>query len=354
VIEAEDPDVTPYRFIVPIKGVNTFCTFLKGQLCPENPLPHVGNGEHAIDDEFGWVAWAADGGKVIGRTHLDAVEGEGGFTPLAMPEGYQAECLLFHRQVLFVGGNCGTEVIGAFDFAAPEPRWVPLAVPEQLRQHGKRIDDLLLDGDWLIAVDNVVFPKYLIRYSVSDPREPMLTDAREIVAHGTYEHIQSGAIGTDWLVLLSTSFGMRGGYSYLSLLGRADLSEYGCLHAPARDDFTRQYSGTDPATARTWNGVAFLGNVLLVAAGHDGVGVLDLAQVQWPFGPMAVDVVSFSRVRAPAHDRFEEECRKALHYVRPHGIEGSIVRVQPVPGSRHFLAVIETDDSLDTVVMELP
>ena len=111
--------MTLHRFIVPIQGVSTFCTFLDGQLRPENPLPTVEHGVHVLDDEFGWVAWVTDEGKVIGRTHLDAIEGEGGFAPLAMPEGYKAACLLFHRQVLFVGGRCGNEVIGTFDLAAP-------------------------------------------------------------------------------------------------------------------------------------------------------------------------------------------------------------------------------------------
>ncbi|HEY1189444.1 MAG TPA: hypothetical protein VGE74_17455, partial [Gemmata sp.] len=225
--------MVPFRVVVPVKGVNTFCSFANGQLRPENPLPMVRPGEHAIDDEFGWVAWPAEDGKTVHRTHLDATEGEGGFAPLVMPPAYKAECLLFHRQVLFVGGDCGKEVLGSFDLASPEPEWVPLAVPEEFRRYGKRIDDLLLDGDRLIAVDDVVFPKYLLRYDVTNPRAAQLAGVIGLLAHSGNETIHCGALGESWLAILSRSVTMGGGANFIGLLGRQDLGERGCLSAPS-------------------------------------------------------------------------------------------------------------------------
>ena len=89
---------TPTRFVVPVRGVNTVCTVARGELVPFNPLPQIGDGAPAINDEFGWVAWVAEGGTAIGLTHLDAGEGEGQFAPLPLPAGHAAACLPFHRR----------------------------------------------------------------------------------------------------------------------------------------------------------------------------------------------------------------------------------------------------------------
>lgn len=342
------------RFIVPIQNVSTFCTFLNGQLQSENPLPMVGHGEHAIDDEFGWVAWIADSGKAIGRTHLDAVEGEGGFSLLAMPDEYKAECLLFHRQVLFVGGDCGKEVIGAFDFAAPQPKWVPLEVPEQFRRHGKRIDDFLRDGDRLIAIDDVIFPKYLLRYDITDPRSPRLIDVGRLLPHSGNETIHCGAIGKSWIAILSHSFTKGGGSYFIALLDRTNLGEYSRLYAPSDDSFTQKYSRTAPKDMRTWLDIAFHDDALLIAAGKYGIGVLDLGPIPRPNSPLSVTDRLEWRSRTPAHDRFDKECGKSLRYIRLASTDGSVVRVQPIADSRHYLAVVESQTRRDTVVMELP
>ncbi|MBN9117952.1 MAG: hypothetical protein J0I06_02090 [Planctomycetes bacterium] len=342
--------MTLHRFVVPIRNVSTFCTFLDGQLRPENPLPMVANGEHAIDAEFGWVAWVAEDGAAIGRTHLDAVEGEGGFAPLVMPEGYRAACLLFHRQVLFVGGNCGNEVIGAFDLAAPEPRWVPLDVPPQFQRYGKEIDDLLLDGDRLLAVDDIVSPKYLLRYDVDDPRRPRLMDVLEIPWHSSYETIHSGALGTNWVALLSSSVNHGWAAVHIALFDRVTLEEQGALTKTRKGSYRR---AEEPDT-RDWRGLAFHGNVLLVAAGADGVGVLDLDALKKPpvqfRGPDANDWSAPPEIRT-----FSEQCMKALrHQPLPVPYAGRpVTRVVPVTGTRHFLAVVGTDPGFDTVVMEL-
>ena len=333
----------PHRFVVPVRGVTTFCTFRDGELVPENPLPAVAFQHHALDSEFGWVAWADDSGKRIGRVHLDAGEGEGGFALLAMPEGYAAGCLLFHRQVLFVGGNCGKEILGSFDFAAPEPKWTPLDVPEQFQRYGKRIDDLLLDGDWLIAVDDIVSPKYLLRYDVADPRAPVLRNVREIPYHSSYETIHSAALGTDWIALFSSTMNHGWHGIHIAFLDRKLLQEYGAITATV----SGSYRGDEPK--RAWRHVAFHGNTLLVAAGADGVGILDLNSLRRPRQPVAQRDHGWHRTEETR--RFSEVCRDNLLY-RPFG--ATVVRTVPVPGTRFFLVVTERDGVLDTVVGELP
>jgi hypothetical protein len=346
---------TPKRLVVPLAGVNTHCAVEGGKLVSLNPLPAVGHGERAVDDEAGWVVWVADQGSSIGLTHLDAGPGEAAFAPLPMPPGYKAACLAFCRQTLFVGGDCGKEVIGSFDLAVAEPGWTPLEVPDRFRRQGKRIDDLLIDGDRLVAVDDVVYPKFLLVYDITEPRRPRLVETRDIRPHDVYEHIRCGAVGATWVALLSISDGMWGGQSFVSLFDRAKLAEYGWLTAPRTELRARMISPDNKQAPRTWHGVALLGDVLLLAAGRDGVGVLDLSKVPRPSGPIPFDE-SASSMHEPSdeHAGFMRRCEGSLQYVRPPGVVGPVLRVEPVAGTRHCLAVYDGGAGLDSAVVTLP
>jgi hypothetical protein len=341
-----------HRFIVPLKGVNTFCTFRDGEIVPANPLPMVGYEGHAIDEEFGWVAWVTDDRKQIGRTHLDAVEGEGGFAPLRMPEGYTAGCLLFHRQVLFVGGECGKDMIGSFDLRSPEPKWTPLEVPEQFRQYGKRMDDLLLDGDRLIVVDNCIEPKYLLRYDVSDPRSPRLLDTRDLPVHSTYETVYSAALGSRWMALLSRSCNHAWLGVHIAVYDRETLEERGAMTGTGKGS----YRGDEGEPRYDWRQLALHENTLLVAAGIEGIGVLDLDTVGRSLSRRVRDAVRRMWGRTPTPREFGARCFASLRYqpLPARYVGSAVARIVPMRGSRHYLAVVDTEPGYDTVVMELP
>ncbi len=338
-------------FVVPVGGVNTFCTVRNGVLEPVERAEMVPTTEFAIDETFGWVAWPTADGSAIGRTHLDAGGRGHEFAPFPLPAGYRATCVAFKDRVLYVAGDCGADVIGLFDFDSPDPVWTPLPLSREFRElyrDGKRIDDLLVDGDRLIAVDNIVIPKYLLRFDVSNPRQAVHNQTKEIPFHSSYEQIHSGAIGADWVALLSTSANHGWRAVHIALLDRQNLNEQFALTAtqsrvPRREE-------TPPT--RDWKALAFHGNTLLIAAGADGVGVLDMAGVRATAGRpigrhfgMTEDAMSLA---ASAEQRMS-------YLPLPDGLtDAAVVRVEPVPGSRHVLAVIEGREASDTVVLTLP
>lgn len=348
-------------FVVPVGGVQTFCVVRDGQLVPQNPLPMVGDGELAVDQGFGWVAWVPPGGREVRWTHLDAGDGRRRFPPLPLPDGYRAECLQFHGPVLYVGGDCGKEVVGLFDLSADTPRWAPLDVPEEFRRDGKRVDDLLLDGDELIAVDDHYVPKYLLLYDVADPRRPRLTQVREIPPLWWGERIHAGAVGANWLALLSSGGGtIVGPRIQIGLYDPQTRGLYGVLAAyPDCQHVGIGLTGhLDSMPRRTWHQPTFLRDVLLIAADRDGVGVLDLSALDRPANPVAIGPTGRGRMvladLTDEHQRFSAACEAALRYVRPVGLGGPVVRVEPVPDSRHYLAVVHTPAGLDTAIMTLP
>src|SRR5262249_23620777 len=224
-----------------------------------------------------------DGGTV-GRGHCDAEPHEQRFAPAQMPEGYKVSALAFRGSVLYAGGSCGREVLGLFDFSEPAPAWAALPGPEQFQQHGKSIDDLLVDGDRLIAVDNIVVPKWLLLYDVSDPSRPALGGVRGLPWHTTYEHIHTGALGADWMALLSSGVNHGTQSRHIEFYDRRGLEPFGGVTVSS-SAWGRPDEQEDESGFREWQDLAWVGNVLLVASGRHGVGVLDLDRVKRPPRP---------------------------------------------------------------------
>lgn len=88
-------------------------------------------------------------------------------------------------------------------------RWTPLNLPKEIKRPGKSIDGLHQDGRRLIAVDDVVAPRWLILYRLEDDESLALEKKVLLPAHFPYERIVDSHLGekTLWLV----SRGMRRG-----------------------------------------------------------------------------------------------------------------------------------------------
>jgi len=84
------------------------------------------------------------------------------FPSIPMPQKYKAHCLALAGDILYVGGACGKEVLGYFDLNNEQPIWTPLHIPPGLMKHGKSMDDLLIDGNRLLAIDNIFYPKFML------------------------------------------------------------------------------------------------------------------------------------------------------------------------------------------------
>jgi hypothetical protein len=347
------PPSLPPLFVVPIRNVSTLCTVEQGRLVEVSPIPMPVMAEHALT-ETGWIAWIDEGGRVIGRTHSDAEPHEQWFPPLSMPKDYQAETLLFRGQVLYAGGSCGREVLGLFDFDEVEPAWVALPVPAQFRRDGKRIDDLLVDGNHLIAVDNIVVPKWLLVYDIGNPRNPALSRVSELPWHTTYEQFHSGRVGAHWLALLSSGVNHGHVSLHVTLLDRTSLQPFGSVSVEAMGSMRHSREDTTGANARTWHDIEWVGDLLLIAAGRHGIGWLDLNLVPRPTQPLRKGEHGWFEGDED-NARFSRECANKLVYhplsQRP---GAAVVRLSAVPGTKQVLVVVKEEQSHDTLLLDLP
>jgi hypothetical protein len=233
-----------------------------------------------IDDEHVLGAEGPPGRQRLRALDLAAGQGRGAERTISLPSGLEVHAIARAGRTVYVAGRhvavdagdraTGHEIafVGALD--DPGAGWTPLDVPPEVRRMGKSIDGLFVDGPRLVALDDIVLPKVLLTYDVTDPRAPRRTGHAPLGAHHTYERVLCGARGEGWLAVLSRGGGRAGTGSFIALHDDRDLGERCVLAA--------FFPGHDPAAPRPfWTDVAVVGGALVVARGGEGVAVLDLA-----------------------------------------------------------------------------
>lgn len=239
---------------------------------------------------------------------------------LPLPGKYFPDSLSFVGQVLYLGGR--TEVngpsFGLYDLGAQLPQWSPIQVPTEVIRSGKSIDALLVDGHRLIAVDNIVTPCWLLVYDISEPQLPKLSAVESLKEHGPYEGVISASAGRDWIaVLTNTLSGWSGSHQHISFLDKSSLQERAVISTRRRSWEQDPYD---------WHDVVFWDSVLFVAAGMDGIGIIDLSRID----NLKLD---------------SEVCRKEYYFYSPPSFQNEIV-LRIIPGKfADCLGVVLAQDS---------
>ena len=254
---------------------------------------------------------------------------------LPLPDRTEVHAVALVGDTLYVGGARGDETLCCWDLSESEPARRPIALPDNIRAPGKAIDGLLHDADRLIAVDDIVFPKWNLVYDIQTPTAPILQSMHRIPGHGSYEQIVSAALGDTHVALLSSSVGRSGSYRHIALLDRSSLRECGAI--------TVGRSLHQDVRQLDWRALSFSGSRLLIAAGTDGLLSLDLAAVSPPPdpGPPANETetkqTGQSRRRTLRKGR-QAFAKAALDGLRQHPLPaGEAVGVTPLPDSSQLL-----------------
>lgn len=107
---------------------------------------------------------------------------------------------------------------------ATDPSWSPLAMPDGELWERKGFDALLVKGTRLIAVDNIVVPKWMVHYQATATGVPQLVAASPLHHNGSYEHIVSAASGDTRFAVLSTTISRLGPRAHITLYSWNDAS----------------------------------------------------------------------------------------------------------------------------------
>jgi len=305
------------------------------------PLSFPREGQITISDS-GWIVYIARHGKRLSIARIDSSNTLTALPPIILPGRYKAFATAIADDILYVGGNCGREVLGLFHLRDKHPEWISLNVPDEIKKRGKHIDELIIDDHRLIAVDNVVFPKWILTYDISVPEKPCMMDKIEISAHGTYENILDAALGNNWLALLSRTVGRNGSFMHLGLYDKAGLSEY--------------YSFP---TKMPWRSITFLNDKLLIASGNKGIGILDLSGMKKANQMIGKTIFTIFKDHiigkiifniCTSHINWERQ----LYYFYPQGLpKGEIRKLIPIHGQNKVITTVFAKGGYHSEIIEL-
>ncbi|SFQ48647.1 hypothetical protein SAMN04515668_2505 [Hymenobacter arizonensis] len=218
---------------------------------------------------------------------------------LALPPHLVTRGLALHGPFLYVGGDFdergrpAVEVrpaAGRFDLRVEQPTWEPLELPIPPAA-GKAIDDVLVEGDELILVDNILFPKYLFVYRLAAgnalPHSPRVI---ELPFARVNEHIHKGQVSPDYVALYSTSTGMGGTGTYVSVLRRGEYSP--CLEVAYEEAAEESWTPWTLASGTEFRSLPFdiaLHDHTLVIACPQALACIDLRAVETAALPGPLD-----------------------------------------------------------------
>lgn len=161
-----------------------------------SPFPLPGGMMWCWSDDRAHVLAVDQDGKRVTTFRLEGEEFVRTMSPSTLPQGVKAHCIAMKGDHPYIGERSLWLPRG--------PReWEHIPMPEFARGEGKRLDGLLVDGDRLVAVDDLMLPKYNLEYDISDAANPVYVGSQHIRPNISYERIYSVAGGDRWFVTLS-------------------------------------------------------------------------------------------------------------------------------------------------------
>lgn len=192
---------------------------------------------------------------------------------LPFPSVTSPKSISIVRNNIVLGGENKSDFVKSYElvvaYSIREDKFIMVDMP--FKGFDKCVDDLLIDGNKVLAVDNIVYPKYLIEYDFSNPDYPHLVKSFSLPENGTYESIKKGTLNEEYLALLSSSFGMDGGGRYINIFIKGDYENYIRL--------SQWYGLTNENEKQkkrySWSDIYLVpgANTLLISADEDGIGL---------------------------------------------------------------------------------
>lgn len=177
-------------WIVPRANVSTLCRLADGnyreggRMVDVKTLPMPPGAPHALAADAGTLAYG-DGRTVCILRNLQGAEPIA--TRVKLPFGQKLQALALHEDVIYTGGT-GRKILGCIDLRGTA-RWTPLEPPPGIGLRGKSIDGFAVAGRRLIAVDDLVTPRYFLVYDLAASRVPRPIEARPFPWLLSLEHV---------------------------------------------------------------------------------------------------------------------------------------------------------------------
>jgi hypothetical protein len=257
--------------------------------------------------------------------------------PLTLPAGVAAHSIALRNHTLYAATHTtknnveGTLWYIPANISAGEIHKMGMPSSADSFVSEKTMEAILLTGNRLIAVDNIVIPKWNLLYDINDENNPIFLAQLEIPVHTTYEHIYLASIGDDFFAL--ASHGQNHGFEsvFLSIFDTTGVTELYCYHS----DLNGYLSGDSKGV---YTSMAFDGNILYFTTDKGYLGKIDF--------------------NAGGHSDRETQIQKrhrqgssgypSIEYMKirePHQVS----RVQTIPGKRGFCVELHHNEKGDVI-----
>ncbi len=206
--------------------------------------------------------------------------------PLTLPKRALANDLMIHQGELVVGGHSQDGEALWIRSPQDDRSWLAIHLPQEVRARGKSVDALFVDGDKLVAIDNMKIPKWILVYDLTQPFNTAQPLVIPLKSHTTYEKVHVCAEGEHTYALYSTGINHGNVHYCVSLLSKKTLMEI-AIWSWNKIDGNWSFTG-DPLlfdedldaseTSRepffnTVSSMKFCGDFLLLACGGKGLHI---------------------------------------------------------------------------------
>jgi hypothetical protein len=185
-------------------------------------------------------------------------------TKLTIPYDLKPKTILLNENNLFVGGKMGKEIL--VQYRIKSNKWEKLEIPEEVLMWGKAVDDLVINDSLLIAIDNLVMPKYVLFYSLKPEGKLELSHFKDLKSNGSYESIHQGRITEKYLGLISNTYsGYVGSTEHITIYNNLEFTSSFAISSNQHD---KNY--------HTFNDFAIIGDRIIIASKEKGLGILKI------------------------------------------------------------------------------
>ena len=148
--------------------------------------------------------------------------------PTTLPRRCRAHDFILHNEQLIVGGSSNShESIWVLDYThsrQPTTRWNALDIPIEVRKSGKAIDLLYVLNQMLVAVDNVISPKWFVFYALRTDVLPKPVGIHPLRVESAFERVYHGAEGDKLYAFYSRGAGGNFALSYVHIYFKDELA----------------------------------------------------------------------------------------------------------------------------------
>lgn len=231
---------------------------------------------------------------------------------LSIPFEIKPKTILINNDNIFIGGEMGEEIL--IQYHLKNEKWYQLEIPNEVRIYGKAVDDLVINDSLLIAVDNIILPKYILYYNLSSKDKLNFSHFKELKSNSSYESIHQTRISSNYLGLYSTT------------MNWGTLREHITIYSDL--DLLKSFAITIPSSKKSsFNDFLILDNKLFIANIFKGLGILNIKN-------------SYFEESKYEHDIFNAEINENnVNYKKIRN--GEIIKLTKIPNEQKIILTIK-------------